>query len=456
METVLSVIGTLENTTITKEQLEATRLAKYINQLRKRTNSSQLAKRAKSLLKRWREMVGMQSNPPQSQQQQLTPQKKIDEKNCNTPVSESSRTDISNDTRKSDTQLSSVVGIKKRKLMDDGMHKRKEKPEKTKHPAATPTLIGCCDDNHSNTVHSINDSNAMDVDIGVVDNNTQTLLLEQKIKKQNPLPLSNSQSSLLSVQQQQINYCSQRQQQGQTSFANLLNDLNNSSSNSSKLPTNNNNRRLSSSQSNVETLIIDQSSNSTPSDTLNRTALASGSASAAIMNNHINSASQCVVIDLQDTNSASFDLTVNNDEKSMNKSTSKKSKSNQMLSFNTDNFKSNSDVANKSNYNGNFSCVNNSSKNTKKSKREMKRKDRDKNAKSVQLMQTDGFNNNKTSKLTTSPLLSNTDKENPINYGNNYTDDNTPIIVDNNVPGMSFVFIHLFFRNILLILHLFF
>ncbi|KAH8384330.1 hypothetical protein KR093_001929 [Drosophila rubida] len=60
METVLSVICALEGTTITKDQLEATRLAKYINQLRRRTKNEQLARRAKSLLKKWREMVGIQ------------------------------------------------------------------------------------------------------------------------------------------------------------------------------------------------------------------------------------------------------------------------------------------------------------------------------------------------------------------------------------------------------------
>ncbi|XP_034111915.1 mediator of RNA polymerase II transcription subunit 26 [Drosophila albomicans] len=60
MEAVLSVICALEGTTITKDQLEATRLAKYINQLRRRTKNDQLARRAKSLLKKWREMVGIQ------------------------------------------------------------------------------------------------------------------------------------------------------------------------------------------------------------------------------------------------------------------------------------------------------------------------------------------------------------------------------------------------------------
>ncbi|KAH8361300.1 hypothetical protein KR084_001315 [Drosophila pseudotakahashii] len=66
MDTVLSVICALEGTTITKEQLEATRLAKYINQLRRRTKNEHLARRAKSLLKKWREMVGIQQTATES------------------------------------------------------------------------------------------------------------------------------------------------------------------------------------------------------------------------------------------------------------------------------------------------------------------------------------------------------------------------------------------------------
>ncbi|KAH8316827.1 hypothetical protein KR067_001753 [Drosophila pandora] len=69
MDAVLSVICALEGTKITKEQLEATRLAKYINQLRRRTTNEHLARRAKSLLKKWREMVGIQQTTFDSQQQ---------------------------------------------------------------------------------------------------------------------------------------------------------------------------------------------------------------------------------------------------------------------------------------------------------------------------------------------------------------------------------------------------
>lgn len=57
----------LEGTTITKEQLETTRLAKYINQLRRKTSNDQLARRSKNLLKKWREMVIPNQNAVQPQ-----------------------------------------------------------------------------------------------------------------------------------------------------------------------------------------------------------------------------------------------------------------------------------------------------------------------------------------------------------------------------------------------------
>lgn len=66
MDTVLHVISTLEKIQITKEQLETTRLGKYINHLRRKTTNESLARRAKSLLRKWREMVFI----PQQQQQQ--------------------------------------------------------------------------------------------------------------------------------------------------------------------------------------------------------------------------------------------------------------------------------------------------------------------------------------------------------------------------------------------------
>ncbi|XP_063975133.1 mediator of RNA polymerase II transcription subunit 26 isoform X2 [Diachasmimorpha longicaudata] len=57
MGAVVDVITALEKTTITKEVLEITRLGKHINELRRQTTNDALAKRAKDLVRRWREMV---------------------------------------------------------------------------------------------------------------------------------------------------------------------------------------------------------------------------------------------------------------------------------------------------------------------------------------------------------------------------------------------------------------
>ncbi|XP_063707864.1 mediator of RNA polymerase II transcription subunit 26 [Culicoides brevitarsis] len=56
-KSVYEIISTLENTRVTRELLEATRLAKHINELRRKTTDQVLARRSKSLLKRWREML---------------------------------------------------------------------------------------------------------------------------------------------------------------------------------------------------------------------------------------------------------------------------------------------------------------------------------------------------------------------------------------------------------------
>lgn len=73
MSTVLEVITVLEGTTITKEQLETTRLARHINQLRRKTSNDQLARRSKNLLKKWREMVIPNQNTVQPQTTTTTP-----------------------------------------------------------------------------------------------------------------------------------------------------------------------------------------------------------------------------------------------------------------------------------------------------------------------------------------------------------------------------------------------
>ncbi|KAK9877576.1 hypothetical protein WA026_018680 [Henosepilachna vigintioctopunctata] len=57
MSTIINCIALLERLEITKEFLSTTKLAKHINEMRKRTKKESLAKRAKSLLKSWREKV---------------------------------------------------------------------------------------------------------------------------------------------------------------------------------------------------------------------------------------------------------------------------------------------------------------------------------------------------------------------------------------------------------------
>ncbi|KAF4527054.1 hypothetical protein B566_EDAN001604 [Ephemera danica] len=66
MDAVLEIITILEKTPITKEALESTRLGKHINEFRRKTNNESLAKRAKDLVRRWRDMImpTSSSTPP--------------------------------------------------------------------------------------------------------------------------------------------------------------------------------------------------------------------------------------------------------------------------------------------------------------------------------------------------------------------------------------------------------
>jgi len=67
---VAEVLSQLDTIQITKEELEATRLGRHINELRKRTDNNQIKARAKSLIKKWRDtFVQQQQNggaPPQA------------------------------------------------------------------------------------------------------------------------------------------------------------------------------------------------------------------------------------------------------------------------------------------------------------------------------------------------------------------------------------------------------
>ncbi|XP_044726601.1 mediator of RNA polymerase II transcription subunit 26 [Chrysoperla carnea] len=72
MQAVVEIITALERTSITEELLKTTRLGKYINELRKKTSNEILAKRAKELLKKWRDQVipSSQSNSNTATHQQ--------------------------------------------------------------------------------------------------------------------------------------------------------------------------------------------------------------------------------------------------------------------------------------------------------------------------------------------------------------------------------------------------
>jgi len=57
MEAVLDIVASLEKIIMTKESLEATRIGKTINLMRKKTSNKDLSKRAKKLVQKWQTVV---------------------------------------------------------------------------------------------------------------------------------------------------------------------------------------------------------------------------------------------------------------------------------------------------------------------------------------------------------------------------------------------------------------
>lgn len=68
---VFNVVTELEGRQLTKEQLETTRLGKLVNDIRRSSNDTTLSRRLKSLLKRWRILLGV-DQPRQAQQRPPT------------------------------------------------------------------------------------------------------------------------------------------------------------------------------------------------------------------------------------------------------------------------------------------------------------------------------------------------------------------------------------------------
>lgn len=65
MGIVVEVLGELENFHMSREELEDTRLGKHINELRRKaSDNKELATRAKSLIKKWRDLLSPESGPP--------------------------------------------------------------------------------------------------------------------------------------------------------------------------------------------------------------------------------------------------------------------------------------------------------------------------------------------------------------------------------------------------------
>ncbi|TMW46316.1 hypothetical protein DOY81_008604 [Sarcophaga bullata] len=303
METVLSVISVLEGATITKEQLEATRLAKYINQLRRRTNCENLARRAKSLLKRWREMVGIQHQ-----------QHNVNESSVSIATSSTSTRPVTSTVTSSTITASYNMPV-------------------TDNAVSTSHLGNPQFSQQHFQRHQFNKSIIKQHQSQPYSQPTSPSNLHEKsnpnefvISVSNPAPATNlSKSSNTSVRKKKKLEKTLEdeepniKQQQPTSFANLLTGLGYGSS-SSFLSTRKSSREKSATSSKpLETFVIEHSSNSN-SDIICLPA-------NTTLSSNITSATNVppIIIDLQDTNSGMTSL-VSKDATNAIKQTSKKSK----------------------------------------------------------------------------------------------------------------------------------
>lgn len=297
METVLSVISALEGATITKEQLEATRLAKYINQLRRRTNCENLARRAKSLLKRWREMVGIhhqQQNVNESSVSITT------SSTCARPVTStvtSSTITASHNMPVTDNAVSTSHLANPQFSQHFPRHQFNKRTIKQHQPYSQPT--------------------------SPLNLHEKSIPNEFVISVSNPAPATDlSKSSNTSVRKRkklEKTFEDEKSNINQpTSFANLLTGLGGSSTSFSSTRKSCREKSASSSKP-LETFVIEHSSNSN-SDIIclpSNTTLSSNITSATNV--------PPIIIDLQDTNSSMTSL-VSKDITNAVKQTSKKSK----------------------------------------------------------------------------------------------------------------------------------
>lgn len=198
MPAVIEIISQLEKITITKELLETTRLGKYVNQLRRNTTNKLLAKRAKDLVKKWRDSVLLDSNGQlKHTQDEVTVQNKkrplkdptdgqqpnIKRPRVNGQMSEFDFSDNSNSSFKDTTKSVIIINSDSNSSMPDHKH---EPPLEQQQPKKRGRKKGS--KNHKNLIEEAETSfsNKLNVSRGNAKvKTTQELLADLHIKSNN-------------------------------------------------------------------------------------------------------------------------------------------------------------------------------------------------------------------------------------------------------------------------------